>query len=96
MVKNGPKKSAPECPVECGGGGPIAIWAMPKCRGRQTNRVFPNPMNDSITDEKCRSLVIFYLTQGNVVFAIIDPADFQKYSLVELLVSTALKDLSYI
>ena len=39
-----------------------------------------NPMNDSITDEKCRSLVIFYLTQGNVVFAIIDPADFQKYS----------------
>ena len=42
MVKNGPKKSAPECPVECGGrGGPIAIWAMPKCRGRQTKRVFP-------------------------------------------------------
>ena len=33
MVENGPKKSAPECPVECRGGGPIAIWAMPKCRG---------------------------------------------------------------
>ena len=40
MVKYGPKESAPECPVECGGG-PIAIWAMPKCRGRQENRVFP-------------------------------------------------------
>ena len=24
-----------KCPVECEGGGPIAIWAMPKCRGRQ-------------------------------------------------------------
>ena len=23
---------APECPVECGGGGVIAIWAVPKCR----------------------------------------------------------------
>ena len=39
MVKNGkiaPEKSAPECPFECGGvgwgggGGVIAIWAMPK------------------------------------------------------------------
>ena len=35
-VKNGkngkiaPEKSAPECPFECGGGGVIAIWAMPK------------------------------------------------------------------
>ena len=38
--KNGPKKSAPMCPVECGGG-PIAIWAMPKWRGRQRIRVFP-------------------------------------------------------
>ena len=31
--KNGkiaPEKSAPECPFECGGGGVIAIWAMPK------------------------------------------------------------------
>ena len=34
-LKNGkkwPEKSAPECPVECGWEGPIAIWAMPKCR----------------------------------------------------------------
>ena len=41
MVKNGLKKSAPECPVECGGGGPIAIWAMPKWRGRQGISAFP-------------------------------------------------------
>ena len=33
-------KNLPECPVECGGG-PIAIWAMPKCRARQLKRVFP-------------------------------------------------------
>ena len=27
----GPEKSATECPFECGeGGGPSAIWAMPK------------------------------------------------------------------
>ena len=30
MVKLRLKKSAPECPFECGGGGVIAIWAMPK------------------------------------------------------------------
>ena len=33
MVKNGkiaPEKIATECPFECGGGGVIAIWAMPK------------------------------------------------------------------
>ena len=31
QVQMDPKKSAPECPVECVGG-PIAFWAMPKCR----------------------------------------------------------------
>ena len=30
MVKSRLKKSAPECPFECGGGVVIAIWAMPK------------------------------------------------------------------
>ena len=30
MVKSRLKKSAPECPFECGGGGVIAIWTMPK------------------------------------------------------------------
>ena len=30
MVKNVLKKSAPECPVECGGGGPIAIQDFTK------------------------------------------------------------------
>ena len=30
MAKSRLKKSAPECPFECGGGGVIAIWAMPK------------------------------------------------------------------
>ena len=29
-VQIGPEKSAPECPFECGEGGTIAIWAMPK------------------------------------------------------------------
>ena len=38
--KKWPEKSAPECPVECGGG-LIAIWAMPKWRGRQNLWVFP-------------------------------------------------------
>ena len=30
LLKSARKKSAPECPFECGGGGVIAIWAMPK------------------------------------------------------------------
>ena len=44
MVKHGkiaPEKSAPQCPFECGGGGVIAIWAMPKQRWRQIERVLP-------------------------------------------------------
>ena len=36
-------KLIPECPVECGGRrGPIAIWAMLKCREHERKRVFPN------------------------------------------------------
>ena len=45
MVKNGKiasEKSAPECPFECGGGGVIAIWAMPTWRWGQVERCFPN------------------------------------------------------
>ena len=33
MVKNGPKKSAPECPVECGGGGQILFGQCPNVGG---------------------------------------------------------------
>ena len=29
------KKSAPECPFECGAGGAKANWAMPKCLLRE-------------------------------------------------------------
>ena len=45
MVKHGkiaPEKSAPECPFECGGGGVIAIWAMPKQRWHLIKRCFPS------------------------------------------------------
>ena len=41
MVKSRLKKSAPECPFECGGGGVNAIWAMPKWRWWQAERGFP-------------------------------------------------------
>ena len=30
LLKSARKNSAPECPFECGWGGVIAIWAMPK------------------------------------------------------------------
>ena len=42
MVKLRLKKSAPECPFECGGGGVNAIWAMPTWGGGQVERGFPN------------------------------------------------------
>ena len=41
MVKSRLKKSAPECPFECGGGGVNAIWAMPTWGWRQAERGFP-------------------------------------------------------
>ena len=41
MLKSRLKKSAPECPFECGGGGVNAIWAMPKWRWWQAERGFP-------------------------------------------------------
>ena len=41
MVKSRLKKSAPECPFECGGGGVNAIWAMPTWGWRQAERCFP-------------------------------------------------------
>ena len=40
MVKNCPKK-VPQSARLSAGGGPIAIWAMPKWRGRQNLWVFP-------------------------------------------------------
>ena len=33
MVKNGPKKSAPECPVECGEGVQLLFGHCPNVRG---------------------------------------------------------------
>ena len=39
------RKKVPQSARLSAGGGPIAIWAMPKCRGRQGKRVFPNPRN---------------------------------------------------
>ena len=35
------RKKVPQSARLSAGGGPIAIWAMPKCRGRQTKWVFP-------------------------------------------------------
>ena len=31
LLKSAREKCAPECPFECGRGGAIAIWAVPKC-----------------------------------------------------------------
>ena len=41
MGKSRLKKSAPECPFECGGGGVNAIWAMPTWGWWQVERCFP-------------------------------------------------------
>ena len=35
------RKKVPQSARLSAGGGPVAIWAMPKCRGRQTKSVFP-------------------------------------------------------
>ena len=48
MVKSRLKKSAPECPFECGGGGVNAIWAMPTWGWRQVERGFPKVWGDLI------------------------------------------------
>ena len=47
---------APECPVECGGGGVIAIWAVPKCRVHERLLVFPYRTTD------CQKVFIFRKT----------------------------------
>ena len=40
--KKWPKKKVPQSArLSAGGGGQIAIWAMPKCRGHQTKWVLP-------------------------------------------------------
>ena len=68
--KNGPKKSAPECPVECGGGGPIAIWAMPKCRVHELKWVFPKsltlPMWQKINHRKREKMLIGAKIDDNI------------------------------
>ena len=48
MVKSRLKKSAPECPFECGGGGVNAIWAMPTWGWRQAEKCFPNSSEEEL------------------------------------------------
>ena len=48
IVKYGPKKSAPECPFECGGG-------MQKLFGQCPNKISHNLRGASLTKSACNS-----------------------------------------
>ena len=48
-----------------GGGGPVAIWAMPKCRAQHLNRGFPISKNIYKTFYKRISLSAMYIEEKN-------------------------------
>ena len=53
IVKYNPKKSAPECPFECGGGGAKAKRAMPECPQHEFEEGFPKG-SEALTEWKTR------------------------------------------
>ena len=48
MLKSRLKKSAPECPFECGAGGVKAKRAMPKCQGHEFEWGFPKWVGETV------------------------------------------------
>ena len=72
MVKNGPKKSAPECPVECGGGVQSLFGQCPNVGGVNPKGCSLRYCIDKNLAYRTPILIVLKLQKGILLVFIVD------------------------